>query len=233
MSDQKTPCFELRSHALETLFFVVKTTNLDRLRTALSRRFEAAPAFFTDDAVVIDVSALPMDQSVPVEAIASLLLQMRMRPIGVVAFEAQRHWVKLSSLPLVALPTPARTQQYKSDKTRNEESKPALIIDKPVRSGQQIYAKGDLIMLGAVNQGAEIMAEGHIHVYAPLRGRALAGISGNHTARIFCVCCTPELISIAGVYRTAETPLPDHLQGKPVQVGLLDEKLIIKPFNFT
>jgi len=108
-----------------------------------------------------------------------------------------------------------------------------LMIDKPLRSGQQIYAKGDLVVLDLVSYGAEVIAEGNIYIYAPLRGRALAGVHGNHDARIFCTCLEPELISIAGIYRTTENPLPPDVQGKPVQIRLEEEKLMIEPLRLT
>ncbi|MDN7811038.1 septum site-determining protein MinC [Burkholderia gladioli] len=108
-----------------------------------------------------------------------------------------------------------------------------LVIDRPLRSGQQIYAKGDLVVLAPVSNGAEVIAEGNIHVYAPLRGRALAGVLGNHDARIFCTCLEPELISIAGIYRTTENPLPAEVVGKSVQIRLEDEKLMIEPLRLT
>jgi septum site-determining protein MinC len=110
---------------------------------------------------------------------------------------------------------------------------PALVIDRPLRSGQRIYAKGDLVVLGLVSNGAEVIAEGNIHIYAPLRGRALAGVHGNHDARIFCTCLEAELISIAGIYRTTENPLPADVLGKPVQIRLDEEKLLIEPLRLT
>jgi len=98
----------------------------------------------------------------------------------------------------------------------------ALVIDKPLRSGQQVYARGrDLVMLAMVNAGAEVIADGHIHVYAPLRGRAVAGARGNADARIFALSMEPELISIAGLYRTGEKPLPAAVWGKPAQLRLV------------
>ncbi|MCM2492297.1 septum site-determining protein MinC [Burkholderia glumae] len=108
-----------------------------------------------------------------------------------------------------------------------------LVIDRPLRSGQQVYAKGDLVVLAPVSNGAEVIAEGNIHIYAPLRGRALAGVHGNHEARIFCTCLEPELISIAGIYRTTENPLPADVRGKSVQIRLEDEKLMIEPLRLT
>ena len=98
----------------------------------------------------------------------------------------------------------------------------ALIIDKPLRSGQQVYARGrDLVVLAMVNSGAEVIADGHIHVYAPLRGKAIAGARGNTDARIFALALDADLLSIAGVYRTSENPLPDDVRGKPTQVRLV------------
>ena len=98
---------------------------------------------------------------------------------------------------------------------------PTLIIDRPMRSGQQAYARGgDLVVLAAVNAGAEVIADGSIHIYAPLRGRALAGAGGDTGARIFTTCFEAELVSIAGVYRTFEAGIPDRLAARPAQVRL-------------
>ena len=103
-------------------------------------------------------------------------------------------------------------------------STPTQIIDRPLRSGQQMYARGgDLVVLAAVNAGAEVIADGSIHIYAPLRGRALAGASGETSARIFTTCFEAELVSIAGVYRTFEVGPPDGLARRPVQVQLTSE----------
>lgn len=111
---------------------------------------------------------------------------------------------------------------------------PALVVDKPLRSGQQVYARGrDLVVLAMVNPGAEVIADGHIHVYAPLRGKAMAGARGNPDARIFAQVMEPELLSIAGVYRTSETPLPEGIRGRAAQVYLQSteqgDKLIMEP----
>jgi len=107
-----------------------------------------------------------------------------------------------------------------------------VLIDKPLRSGQQVYAQGDVVIMDVVSYGAEVIAEGNIHVYAPLRGRALAGVKGNTSARIFSTCMEPELISIAGIYRTAEQTLPADVLGKTAQVRLADEKLILEAIRF-
>lgn len=116
------------------------------------------------------------------------------------------------------------------------EPLPALVVDKPLRSGQQVYARGrDLVVMAMVNPGAEVIADGHIHVYAPLRGRAVAGARGNGDARIFALSLEAELISIAGIYRTSDVPLPDQVQGHPAMVSLQPtpdgDKLVIVPIR--
>lgn len=109
------------------------------------------------------------------------------------------------------------------------EASRTVIIDKPLRSGQQVYAKGaDLVVMALVNHGAEVIADGNIHVYAPLRGKAIAGARGNTEARIFAASLEAELIAIAGIYRTTENPLPAEVQGKPAQVRLEGEKLVME-----
>ena len=108
----------------------------------------------------------------------------------------------------------------------------AVVIDKPLRSGQQVYAKdADLIVLAVVSFGAEVIADGNIHVYAPLRGRALAGAHGDTSARIFTTCLEPQLVSIAGIYRTTEKELPAEVLGKPAQVWLDGDSLVIEPLT--
>ena len=109
---------------------------------------------------------------------------------------------------------------------------PAMVVDKPLRSGQRVYARGgDLVVLAVVSFGAEVIADGSIHVYAPLRGRAIAGARGDTSARIFSTCLEPQLVSIAGIYRTTETPLPDNVRGRPAQVRLEGEKIFVEPLD--
>jgi len=284
MSPKKSPFFELRSGSVDTLLFVVKTTDLDAMRAELTRRFEATPEFFANDVVAIDVRRLAENERVPLADIAQLLDSVRMRPVGVVA-NAQQTWAAESQLPLLeardrrgatnaaksadedsanaaatapavtaatatppsdlfelaaATPengTPATAAAVEpapaAEPVRLATSSQTMVVDKPLRSGQRIYAKGDLVVLGLVSYGAEVIAEGNIHIYAPLRGRALAGVQGNHDARIFCTCLEPELISIAGIYRTTENPLPADVLGKPVQIWLEEEKLMIEPLRLT
>ncbi|AFQ48948.1 septum site-determining protein MinC [Burkholderia cepacia] len=253
MSLKKSPFFELRSGSVDTLLFTVKTTDLDALRTELVKRFEATPEFFADDVVAIDVRRLADGERVALADIRQMLNDVRMRPVGVVALATQR-WAGEAGLPLLeardrrmsagkpadeAEPAPAPVVEAAAEPAPEPAPMPiqaggqTLVIDRPLRSGQQIYAKGDLVVLAPVSHGAEIIAEGNIHIYAPLRGRALAGVHGNHDARIFCTCLEPELISIAGIYRTTENPLPAEVLGKAVQIRLEEEKLMIEPLRLT
>ncbi|HLU14436.1 MAG TPA: septum site-determining protein MinC, partial [Burkholderiaceae bacterium] len=95
----------------------------------------------------------------------------------------------------------------------------ALVINRQLRSGQRIYARDtDLIVIGMVSQGAEVIADGNVHVYGPLRGKAMAGARGDATARIFTTQLDPELVAIAGVYRVIETRLDDSLLNQPTVI---------------
>lgn len=106
-------------------------------------------------------------------------------------------------------------------------TRPTMVIDKPVRTGQRIYAEGaDLVVLAVVNAGAELIADGDIHIYAPLRGRAVAGAHGNEGARIFVQRLEAELISIAGCFRLFEDGIPENVRGKPAQVHLEGSRLV-------
>jgi septum site-determining protein MinC len=108
-----------------------------------------------------------------------------------------------------------------------------MIIDTPVRAGQRVYARGrDLIVTAMVNNGAEVIADGSIHVYAPLRGRALAGAQGNTNARIFVSSMEAELVSVAGIYRTFENGYPQQIGKRACQVRLQGDSLNLLPFSF-
>lgn len=96
-----------------------------------------------------------------------------------------------------------------------------MFVDRPVRSGQQVYAKGgDLVLLAGMSNGAEVIADGSIHCYGPLRGRALAGAQGNTAARIITSNFGPEIVSIAGIYKTFEQGIAQNVAGRPAVVRL-------------
>ena len=109
---------------------------------------------------------------------------------------------------------------------------PPLVVDRPLRSGQQVYARErDLIVLALVSHGAEVMADGHIHLYAPMRGRAHAGKAGNADARIFCHRLEAQVLAIAGIHRTMDEPLAAGLDAGAVMVRLAGEHLEIEPLG--
>jgi septum site-determining protein MinC len=128
--------------------------------------------------------------------------------------------------PAVPAPQPAAPIAIQTTPVAANVTPAAMVIDTPVRAGQRIYARGaDLVVMAVVNPGAELIADGCIHVYAPLRGCALAGASGNADARIFALSMEAELVSIAGMYRMFEGGLPQDLAKKPVQVRLTGNRI--------
>ena len=115
-----------------------------------------------------------------------------------------------------------------ASETAKQAGHPTVLVAEPVRTGQQVYAENaDLIVTGTVSEGAELIADGNIHSYASMRGRALAGAKGRRDARIFIHSMQAELVSIAGIYRNFEQQLPEHLYRKPVQIHLQDDRLVI------
>lgn len=254
MSRFKTTLFELRSGAIDAVHLVVKTPDFAALTDALQQRFDAAPEFFSGEAVAIDLRRLDGDARLPLDDLIALLRRLNMRPFGVVAQTAQHAWAASCDLPLLdsrdtrkpadcaAPPAPAQSEPATSDdasaptapparQTATNPSPTTVLIDRPLRSGQRVYSAGDLIVQGVVSFGAEVMAEGHVHIYGALRGRALAGARGNTAARIFCTSFEPELVAIAGIYRTAEQELPAGVRGQPTTVRLQGEQLLIEPLS--
>jgi septum site-determining protein MinC len=239
--------FDLKSASLPLVAVVLKTADLDALAAELAARLDDTPDFFDQDPVVIDLSPLSQDDAaIDFAALVALLRRYRMVPIAAkggsaAQMEAARA-AGLTEAPAAAPATPVVMEPPAPpvlSEVIREVPVPvpaapvsALIVDRPLRSGQQVYARGcDLVVMAAVNFGAEVIADGNIHVYAPLRGRAIAGARGNTEARIFTLCLEPELISIAGTYRTTETALPPEVQGKPAQVRLVGEKLVMEPLK--
>lgn len=237
--------FEIKSANLPLVALLLKSTDLRALAAELAARFGDIPEFFDNDPLVIDLSPLQAQQDAVLDfgALVPLLRSYRVLPVAVRGGNAAQMAAALqeglAAAPeaVAAAPTPQRTGKAPPPAAPGPELAPAsaLVIDKPLRSGQQVYARGrDLVMLSMVNAGAEVIADGHIHVYAPLRGKAIAGARGNTEARIFALCLEPELISIAGVYRTSEVPLPADVQSKPTQVRLVggaEGKLVMDPLK--
>jgi septum site-determining protein MinC len=244
--------FDFKSASLSLEAFLLKTGNLTALAQALDDRFGPTPDLFNGEPVVIDLTHIAsLDIAVNFPALIDLLTRFKLKPIAVrgatVAQTAAALAAGLFEAP-DAVSAPARVETVVQEVVREvirevpvevrvevpveAPAAATLVIDKPLRSGQQVYAKGgDLIVMAVVNHGAEVIADGHIHVYAPLRGKAIAGAKGNTSARIFSTCMEPELLSIAGTYRTTENPLPANIKGKPAQIRLDGERLVFDPIE--
>ena len=231
------PAFDIKSASLDLLALVLRSTDPAQLEPALQSRFSHLSANGQSEAFVLGLEALPSLEGVD---LGSLLPLMGRHGIKVVAL---RHpdpaQAALASRYGLGFTTgggrssgPAQETAAATPVAPAQEPATSLIIDRPVRAGQQIYAKGgDLVILAVVSAGAEVIADGNIHVYGPLRGRALAGARGNTSARIFTQAMEAELVSVAGVYRTIEQALPDSIRHKPTQIYLENERLVMKALH--
>ncbi len=251
--DPHFPCYEIKSADLSMVALLLKTADPEAVSQALAHQLAESPDFFDQDPVIIDVSGLNTSEtgfSVDFPALISVLKKHALVPLAVKGAEGlvldQARAAGLvdasdarirRSVPVseASMPSPA-PQAPEPVTTPAAVPLGALVIDKPLRSGQQVYAKGrDLVVMAMVNPGAEVISDGNIHIYASLRGKAIAGARGNTEARIFALCMEPELISIAGVYRTSENALPNDVLGLPAQVCLQSgpdgDKLRVTPLK--
>ncbi|PXW97937.1 septum site-determining protein MinC [Sphaerotilus hippei] len=232
--------FELKSATWSLLAVHLRTADPAALELELERRFSQTPDLFSHEAVLLDLSALTEpEQTIDWARCLELLRRYKMLPVAARSgTPAQMDAAALAGLALCSeeVSVSARASVEPAGDTGVLEvirevavAGDMLVVDKPLRSGQQVYARGgDLVVLAQVNHGAEVIADGSVHVYAPLRGKAIAGARGNISARIFSTCMEPELISIAGIYRTTENPLPADVLGSPAQIRLDGEKLVVE-----
>jgi septum site-determining protein MinC len=243
-----TLSFEIKSAQFPLVALLLRSTDTAQLQQDLLARFGDVPDFFDQDPLLIDLSAIKDRDTVPeFDYLLPLLRDRRLRPLAFKGGNAQQREAALAcglvagedadwtrTQAVAASPVPDAPELQPASMASGQTL--AMVVDKPLRSGQQVYARGrDLVVLAMVNAGAEVIADGHIHVYAPLRGKAIAGARGNTGARIFASTLEAELISIAGVYRTSDVPLPDNVRGKPAQVRLYSsaegDKLLIEPLS--
>jgi septum site-determining protein MinC len=198
-----------------------------------------SPGFFVGKPVVLDLSALELSSS----GISHLVGSLEQRNIRVLGLEGVDEALVTTSMPplltggrntILAQNEPNDARQVREVAKEFQKAKPkpaSLLIETPVRSGQSIvFTEGDVTILGSVGSGAEIVAGGSIHVYGTLRGRAMAGIEGNASARIFCQKIEAELLAIDGFYQTAED-IGDHLRHRPAQAWLAGDVMRIEPLN--
>ncbi|QFY43844.1 septum site-determining protein MinC [Candidatus Methylospira mobilis] len=229
--------FELKSGSINVPVLRLFSKQIQTLQPVLAEKVERAPIFFRNAPLIIDLQEL--QESLLEHELFELLAILRslsMTPIGLRGGGAfLQDAVTQAGLTLLAdlRHEPAATAVAHRPAAAVKPSAvpartPSKIIDQPVRSGQHIYASGcDLVVLAPVSAGAEIIADGNIHVYGVLRGRALAGAQGEESSRIFCQDLQAELISVAGHYRVNEQ-LNENDKGKPVKIQLRDNALIIE-----
>ncbi|QBB71226.1 septum site-determining protein MinC [Pseudolysobacter antarcticus] len=235
----------------------IRELDIEMLVQEMRQRVETAPQMFLHAPVIVDFSHLLHTPDVEtVRQLIAALRETGVLPVGLSYGTTENEALaRALDLPLFAkfrasyersggnaqepIQEPARVAVVEAAPVATRAQHPAppasataaatigMLHTKPVRSGQQVYARGrDLILTAAVGNGAEAIADGSIHIYGRLSGRALAGAQGDISARIFCHEFHAELVSIAGQYRVFET-IPDDLRGKPVQVWLDGEKLLL------
>jgi septum site-determining protein MinC len=197
---------------------------LEEIDATLAR----SPNYFVGKPVVLDLSAVDLSKA----AITHLVRSIEQRNIRVLGFEGvDAAHLDASMPPLLTGGRHCAPQLTVAEKRETKPQATSLLLDSPVRSGQMVtFAEGDVTVLGSVSSGAEIVAGGSIHIYGTLRGRALAGINGNSSARIYCQKIEAELIAIDGYYQTAEE-LDAELRSKPAQARLDGQIIRVTPLN--
>jgi septum site-determining protein MinC len=245
--------FQLRGGAFTLLVLRLDDPKDPTLFQLLADKIAQAPNFFRNAPVVIDLQNLAEAPPFNMAELGRRLRQHQMVPIGVQngteeqnraavnagwsIFPEGRHAPLREPPPTASAraaqaPTPemvAGAPAVAENECEGGTGSPARLLTQPVRSGRQVYAHGgDLVVMSSISPGAELLADGHIHVYGALRGRALAGVSGDTTARIFCRSLEAELVSVAGFWRVREN-IPETLIGKPAQVFLEGDRIAIEP----
>ena len=197
---------------------------------------QSSPGFFSGRPVILDVSALKPSKS----ELKFLLAAMRMRDIRIAGLEGATPAFIDADMPQAITGGELSNHVDRADldgvvpltrETVEAAPVPTLTIEDSLRSGQSVlHPNGDVTVLGSVASGAEIVAGGSIHIYGSLRGRAVAGCTGNSTARIFCRKFMPELVAVNGLYKTADD-LGQKFRNLPVQVSLDGNSLILTPLD--
>ncbi|RKR71425.1 septum site-determining protein MinC [Marinobacter nauticus] len=235
--------FQLKSASVSLTALELYYFDNDEFEANLRDKISQAPGFFKDIPLIISLEKYEgLDSELDFFKMIGTCRRHNIHVIGVrAANDDQRRLARGASLALLPggslkerpapeAPAEAEPEAAAAQEPANEPA-PAKIINQPVRSGQQVYApEGDLIILAPVQAGAEVLAAGNIHVYGPLRGRALAGIHGAESARVFCQSLEAELVSIAGHYKISED-LQDIGWKSAVQIQLRDDVLVVTPLD--
>lgn len=214
---------EFRGRMMTLTVARVTQPHLDILTTQLETQLARSPGFFNGLPLLLELA----DDQISLEGVVSLLRKHGLTPVAIYRpSERQAQAARDAGLGIVDdKRMPAAATEPAAKKTAHT---PVRIVNEPVRSGQQIYARGgDLVIVSSVGAGAEVIADGCIHVYGALRGRALAGVQGDASARIFCREMGAELVSIAGAYKVAED-MKETVIGRSVQVYRDGDKLRVE-----
>lgn len=225
--------FEFRSADLKLIAFAPATLDPLKLEIALREKLGNGEHFLTGEQIVLDFSSLP--ETPEADEITALSARLRQFGLSVVAARGgnKGQMAAAQEAGLITLSDEGMSPVASAPQATAERV-PTLVITRPVRTGQQIYAKGgDLVVMALVSAGAEVIADGDIHVYAPLRGRALAGAKGDTSARIYTTCLEAELVSVGGIYRTLDEALPGSIKSRPAQIHLDQDKLVIEALHGT
>ena len=241
LNDDEHVPVQIRGGMITSIVLRIRDPKSQKVYTMLADRIAQAPAFFRHAPVVLDLQDLADAPPFNIAELGRRLRQHSLVPIGVQNGTEEQNLAAVNAgFSIVAaggagptIPLEGRGGRAKAGAGDVAADPPtrstAKVITRPVRTGQQAYARGgDLIVLGLTSAGAELIADGNIHVYGALRGRALAGACGDSDARIFCRSLEADLVSIAGNWQVRDD-MPDGLIGKPAQISLRDEKLIIEP----
>lgn len=237
--------FQLKGSVITVVVLELKHYNADTLAADLKAKIDAAPQFFVNSPVLINLEKLDNPDAIAdLNPLVDDCRRLGLLPVGLAAVPAALQ-AAAAATGLACLPPPgerasklaenevsANATELAAAPVHAAPSGPARasrVITRPVRSGQQVYAEGaDLIVLSQVSEGAEVLADGHIHVYGALRGRALAGVRGDMDARIFCQSMEAELVSVAGNFLLQDSVKKELLK-KPAQIFLSGENLLIEP----
>ncbi len=241
--------FQLKGSAVTVVVLAITRYEPDSLVAQLQEKIDQAPQFFANSPVLINLDRLENPEAlVSAQALLDICRELELQPLGFTGVPAVL-LAGVQATGLAILPTPSEralklpkaspaekvvervVETVVEERVVVEErlvQRQSRVVTRPVRSGQQIYAEGaDLIVLSQVSEGAEVLADGHIHIYGTLRGRALAGVKGDESARIFCQQLEAELVSIAGNF-VLQDALPQQLLKKPAQVSLSGTKVAVE-----
>jgi septum site-determining protein MinC len=251
--------FKIKTGNLPVLKLHLLCDNLDRLKQQLEVRLSQTPDFFASTPIVLELTAIEeSDALLDFSDLVSFMREHGMCATGITGGSAMQRADAVSAglglFPDALVRNRKEPDQPEILQAQSElfdepvsvapsietpidalqgVSRPTMVIDKPVRTGQRIYAEGaNLVVLAIVNAGAELIADGDIHVYAPLRGKAIAGAQGNEAARIFVQGMEAELLSIAGCFKVFEDGMAENVRAKPAQVRLDGSRLVIEPLNY-